>query len=119
MCHDSIPLNDLQLDLADLHGRIVLPVAPLNLVLIGLLELQNGELLRPALLHDLARDAGLRGIGTRHNLLVVSVYRQHGPEFHLLAHITLDPLTAAGVARCDTLLLSPGLYNGVHLSSKA
>jgi hypothetical protein len=47
------------------------------------------------------------------------VYRQHGPEFHLLAHITLDPLNADGVARCDTILLSPGLYNGVHLSSKA
>src|SRR5580704_6950860 len=119
MCHDSIPLDDLQLDLADLNGRIVLPVAPLNLVLVGLLELQNGELLRPALLHDLARDAGRRRIRSRHNLLVVSVYRQHGPEFHLLAHVTLDPLNTDGVARCDTILLSPGLYNGVHLSSKA
>src|SRR5208283_2636799 len=44
---------------------------------------------------------------------------QHGPELHLLAHFTLDPLNADGVAGCDTILLSPGLYNGVHLSSKA
>jgi len=38
-------VEQLQLDIADLHGRVVLPVAALNLVLIGLLELQHGDFL--------------------------------------------------------------------------
>src|SRR5882762_8301623 len=37
--------GSLRLDVADLDGGVVLPVAALNLVLIGFLELQNGELL--------------------------------------------------------------------------
>src|SRR5271157_6042946 len=45
--------------------------------------------------------------------------RQHGAELHLLAHFTADAFDANGVAGCDTILLSPGLYDGVHLPSKA
>src|SRR3974377_2083204 len=61
MCHDTISCsgrtldrpessfktNVLQLDFGNLHGCVVLPVPALNLVLVGLLELQNGQLLLP------------------------------------------------------------------------
>src|SRR6266849_2366931 len=130
MCHDLIPLTCsgqsldwpsklffLKLDLAHFHRGVILAMSPLNLVLVGLLELQHGQLFRAALLHDLARDAGLLGIRSRQYLLVVGVHRQHGPKLHLLAHITLYALNANRVAGCNTVLLSPGLYNGVHLSS--
>ncbi len=39
-------------------------------------------------------------------------------ESHLFTDFARDPLDANGVARCDTILLSPGLNNGVHLPSK-
>src|SRR5262252_5531725 len=118
MCHESNPLAELQLDFADLDGSVVLPVASLNLVLVGLLVLQNGKFLCAALLHDLARDSSFARIGSCQHLFVVGMYGQHGSKLHLLAHIALHPLDADGVSRRDTILLSPGLYDGVHLSSK-
>src|SRR5262249_42145908 len=99
-------------------GSVVLPVASLNLVLVGLLVLQNGKFLCAALLHDLARDRSFARIGSCQHLFVVGVYGQHGSKLHLLAHIALHPLDADGVSRRDTILLSPGLYDGVHRSSK-
>src|SRR5208282_1607146 len=96
----------------------ILPVTSLNLVLVGLFELQHRELLGPALFHDLAGDRSLGRVRARQNLLVLGMHRKHGPEFHLFAHFTLHPLNADGVARRDTILLSPGLYDCVHRSSK-
>src|SRR5271169_215123 len=117
MCHDSIPLV-LKLDLADLYGGVILPVAPLNLVLVRLLVLQNGELLGPALLHDFAGDTGLGRVRPCQHFLVFGLHREHGPEFHLFAYISLNALNADGVAGCDSILLTPGLDNSVHRSSK-
>jgi hypothetical protein len=37
---------------------------------------------------------------------------------HFFTDFARDALDANGVARCDTILLSPGLNNGVHLPSK-
>src|SRR5208283_4734384 len=129
MCHDAIPFlltyrprqcapYGLQLDLTDLNGRVILPVAPLNLVLVGLLELQHGELLPAALRHDFPGHRGLRCVRSRQDLLVIGMNRQHGPELHLLAHFAADTFDADSVAGCDTILLSPGLYDGVHMPSK-
>src|SRR5437762_1634083 len=43
---------------------------------------------------------------------------QDGTEVHLFPYLAIDPLDADGVAGHDAILLSPGLNNGVHLSSK-
>jgi hypothetical protein len=40
-------------------------------------------------------------------------------ESHLLTDLARNPLDADGVARRDAILLSSGLNNGVHLSSKS
>jgi hypothetical protein len=37
---------------------------------------------------------------------------------YFFAYFARDALDTNGVARCDTILLSPGLNNGVHLPSK-
>src|SRR5258708_28874385 len=44
----------LQLDVTDLHGRIVLAMAALNLILVWCLELQDDDILAAALFNDLA-----------------------------------------------------------------
>jgi hypothetical protein len=57
--HYRIHFKNLQLDVADFDGSVILPVATLNLVLIGLLVLQNGELLGASLFYNLAGNGGL------------------------------------------------------------
>src|SRR5215468_5780686 len=109
----------LQLDVADFDGGEVLTVAALNLILVGLLILQHGDLGAAALADDLAGHAGLRGVGAKQNLLVVGVHRQNSPELDLFAHFTGNPFHTNGVAGSDTILLSPGLDDGVHHSSKS
>jgi hypothetical protein len=43
---------------------------------------------------------------------------QDGAKVHLFPYLAIDPLDADGVAGRDAILFSPGLNNGVHLSSK-
>jgi hypothetical protein len=43
---------------------------------------------------------------------------QDGAKIYLFSHFSINPLNADGVAGRDAILLSPGLYHGVHLSSK-
>src|SRR2546429_4462652 len=57
-------------------------------------------------------------IGAQQDLLVVRMNGQDGAKVHLFPYLTIDPLDADGVAGRDAILLSPGLNNGVHLSSK-
>src|SRR2546421_4254577 len=102
---------------SDLHGGEILPVATLNLILIGSLELEHREFFGPALLNDLAGHGRFRGV-VAHKDLLVAVNSQHFAKIELLPHFALHPLDADGVAGRDTILLSPGLDNGVHLSSQ-
>src|SRR5260370_30515312 len=108
----------LQLNIADLHSCVVLPVSARNFVLIALLELEHGELLAAALRDDLAAHRSFTGIGTQYHLLVVRVDGQYRAKTHFFPYLAINPLSADGVAGRDAILLSPGLNNGVHLSSK-
>jgi len=71
-----------------------------------------------ALRDDLAAHGSFAGIGAQHDLFVVRVDRQHGAKVHFFPYLAINPLNADGVAGRDAILLSPGLNNGVHLSSK-
>src|SRR5258708_5008380 len=136
MCHDFYPskylagsrsedrplqksFQKLQLDVVDLDGGVVLPMAALNLVLIRFLELQNGELFGAILRDNLAGNNGLGGIGAGQKLLLISVHGKNRPEGHLFAHFTFHALDTNGVARRDAVLLSTGLDYGVHRSSRS
>src|SRR5439155_4769154 len=111
--------EELQLDIADLHGRIILPMAARNLVLIALFELEHGELLATALRDDFPAHGSFAGIGAQYHLLVVRVDGQDGAKIHFFPYFAIDPLDADGVAGRDAILLSLGLNNGVHRSSKS
>src|SRR5438477_7673177 len=113
LCHQT-----LQLDVADLHGRIVLAMAALNLILVCFLELKDGQFLCAALFNNFAGDAGLGGIVASENLLVIGMHAQHGAELDLFAHYARYAFHTNGVAGSDTVLLSPGLDYGVHHSSR-
>src|SRR6266403_2205555 len=102
----------LQLDVVDLDGGVVLPVAALNLVLIGFLELQNRELLGAPLRDNLAGNNGFAGFRAGQKLFVIPMHGKNRREGHLFAHFTVHPLNANGVARRDAVLLSSGLDNG-------
>src|SRR6266568_4785000 len=129
MCHDAIlfrracglktAARNLEFDVADLNGGVILPMAALNLVLIGPFELEHGELLGAPLLDDFAGHGCFAGIGPQQNLLVVRMDGQDGAKIDLFSHFAIDPLDADGVARRDAILLSPSLNDGVHLSSKS
>src|SRR6266446_10140429 len=111
-------LKKLQLDIADFDRGVILPVAARNLVLIALLELEHGELLAAALRDDFAAHGSFAGIGARYHLLVVHVDGQDRAKIHFFPYFAIHPLDTDGVAGRDAILLSPGLNNGVHLSSK-
>src|SRR5215472_1050897 len=107
----------LNLDVAHLHGREILTVASLNLVLVRLLELQHGQFLGAPLLHDLPRHRGFLGLGT-HKDLFVAMDRKDVTKIDLFADFALHPLDADGVAGRDAILFSPSLYHRVHHSSR-
>src|SRR5258706_6597294 len=107
----------LQLNIADLHSRIILPVPARNLILIALLELEHSQFLRAPLADNLSRNSHLRRIRPKHHLLVVSMHREHGAKRHLFSHVSADPLNPYSVAGRDAILLPPGLNDGVHRSS--
>src|SRR6266478_3970146 len=127
VCHDAIlfrrgcglktTARNLQFDVADLNGGVILPMAALNLVLIGLFELEHGELLGAPLLDDFTGHGCFAGIGPQQILLVVRMDGQDGAKIDLFPYFAIDPLDADSVARRDTILLSPSLNDGVHLSS--
>src|SRR6266702_3437107 len=81
----------------------------LNLVLIGLFELEHGELLGAPLLDDFTGHGCFAGIGPQQNLLVVRMDGQDGAKIDLFPYFANDPLDADGVARRDAILLSPSL----------
>src|SRR5712664_4028164 len=130
MCHDVILFSEqpklellagkkLKLDVSDLDGRVVLPMTARNLVLTALLELEHGQFLGAALRDDLATDADLSGVITQQNLFVVRVDSQDGTKIDLFPYFAINTFDADGVAGRDAILLSPGLNNGVHQSSKS
>src|SRR5262249_16078803 len=108
----------LQLDVADLHRGVILTVAARNLVLIGLLELENGDLFRAALRNNFAGDGGFGGIVAVQHLFLVCRDCQNRTKSHFFAHVTADAFDPNGVAGRDAILLSPGLDDGVHRSSE-
>ena len=109
----------LQLDVADFDGSEVLAMTALNLVLVGLLVLQNGDLGAAALTDDLAGNASFRGVVANQNLLVVGVHGQDRAKLDLFADFTGNSFHTNSVAGSDTVLLSPGLNNGGQHSSKS
>src|SRR5215471_18525608 len=90
-----------------------------NLILVGLLELQHGDFLVASVRNDLPGHGRFAGIAARDKLLVVVVHREDGAEGDLLAHVALNPLNPNRVAGRNAVLLSPGLNDGKHRSSKA
>src|SRR5712671_4028770 len=113
----SCALPALQLNIANLNRREILPVPPRNLILIALLELQHRQFLSPPLAHNLASNGHFRRIRPQHHFLLVGMHRQHRAERHFLAHVSANPLNPYSVAGRDAILLPPGLYDGVHRSS--
>src|SRR6059058_6661211 len=81
--------EDLQLDIAYLHGCVILPVTARNLVLVALLELEHGELLAAALRDDFSAHGSLAGVGARYNLLVIHVDGQDGAKIHLFPYFAI------------------------------
>src|SRR5215471_6934947 len=77
--------NPLNLDVADQYGRKVLPLAALNLVLIGSLVFQYGHLFCSALLYALPGHGSLRGFGARKHLLV-PMDSHHVAKTHLFTN---------------------------------
>ncbi len=75
----------------------------LNLVLIGLFELEHGELLGAPLLDDFTGHGCFAGIGPQQNLLVVRMDGQDGAKIDLFPYFANDPLDADGVARRDAI----------------
>jgi hypothetical protein len=47
------------------------------------------------------------------------MHGQDRAKVHLFPYLAINPLNADGVAGRDAILLSPGLNNGVHRSSKS
>src|SRR6267378_903673 len=97
MCHDLILFSEqpklellagkkLELDVSDLDGRVVLPVAARNLVLTALLELEHGQFLGAALRDDLAADACLARVVAQQYPLVVRVDSQYRTKIDLLPY---------------------------------
>src|SRR6202165_3600373 len=131
MCHDIILFDrngrakagrykkQLELDIADLDGRVILPVATLNLVLIGLLELEDGDFLGASLRDDLTGHGRFGSVRTQNYLFFVGVDGKNRTERDFFAHFSRNPLNTNGVAGRDAILLSPGLNDGVHLPSKS
>src|SRR5271168_534120 len=135
MCHDVFPFSlkavslkteakrlwvrkRLELDAADFDGREILAMAARNLVLIALLELEHGDFLGAPLRDDLAAHAGFGSVVAQDDFLFVGVDCENFAKRHFFADFARDAFDTNGVARCDTILLSPGLNNGVHLPSK-
>src|SRR5579859_167373 len=133
MCHDEISFfrrkliflrneksgcTRLQLDFADLDGREILTVAARNLALIALLEFEHRDFLGAALRDNLAAYAGFGSLTAQNDFLFVGVDRENFAKGHFFADFARNPLNTNGVARCDAILLTPGLNNGVHLPSK-
>ena len=112
-----MPLQ-LQFDVADFYGREILTVAAGNLVLIALLELEHGDFLGAALRDDLAAHAGFGSVATEDDFLLVGVDGENLAKCNAFPDFATDALDTNGVARCDAILLTPGLNNGVHLPSK-
>src|SRR5712692_8495923 len=94
-------------------------MAALNLVLIALLEFQDRELFAAAVPDDFAADGGAGGVGTEQNLFLAIMHGKNRAKCDLFSYLAIHLFDADGVAGRDTILLSPGLDYGVHLSSKS
>jgi hypothetical protein len=111
--------KELELDIADLHGREILTVAAGNLVLVALFEFEHGDFFGAALRDDFAAYASFTGIVAKQDFFVVRMDGQDGAKVNLFSDFSVNALDTNGVARRDAILLSPGLNNGVHRSSKS
>src|SRR5437879_13557153 len=90
----------LELNVVDLHRGEILPVAPLNLVLIGPLELEHGQFLAAYLFHDLSGHRGFSGVRT-HQYLFVAMDLQEFAKMDFLPHYPFLSLNANGVPGRD------------------
>src|SRR5260370_33219613 len=77
----------LQLDVVDLHGGVILPVAARNLVLLALLELQHGDLFGASLGDNLAAHRTLPGIGPHYAFLPAGGDGQNRAQSPLFQHL--------------------------------
>ena len=105
-----------EFDLADLHGRVVLPVAALNFVLPAPLVLQDLHFGAAQVLDDLAGHFGF-GLRAAENLLFVGADGDDLIEGHLAADFAFQALDVDGFARRDAVLLSPTANYSVHAAS--
>src|ERR1700683_4131347 len=114
MCHEY-PLRNL--DVANLNGGVILPVAALNVVLPARFILQHPQSRAAALLYDFADYLHFRDVGGGNELLFIRAYGQHVFERYLAAQLSFERLHADGLARLDAILLSPTANYGVHAAS--
>src|SRR5713101_10198244 len=117
VCHECA-LEFLEFDVADLHGRVVLPVAAGNLVLLGPAVLENGQLRPASLTDDFAGDRGFRGPCAGDELLFAGVHRENVVERDLRADLARQPLHPHRVARRDAVLFVSTANDGVHCASE-
>ena len=94
-------------------------MAALNFILVCFLELKDGNFLAAALFNNLAGDTSLASFVAQQNLFVIGMNAQNRAKLDLFAHFARNAFHPNGVAGSDTVLLSPGLDNGVHHSSKS
>src|SRR5271154_482147 len=92
-------------------------MATLNLVLVGLLELENADLARADVAENLAGNAGLgRGLAGDH--LVVGADGEHFAELHRVPGLAGEGFDFNPVARRDAVLLPAGTNQGIHGASR-
>src|SRR5712692_4289722 len=106
-----------ELDVADFHGGIVLPVAAHDFVLLGLAVLHDRQLGPAALLNNLASDLGLGGLSAGQQFLLVGAHGQDLGKRHLAAHLAGKPLDPNGFSRGNAVLLAPRANDSVHRAS--
>src|SRR5579884_1907176 len=108
-------MNHLCQNLAHPHRRVVLAVADGALVLFLPLELEDEDLVAPAVLDDGALYLRRSEAVARNQLIRIANYGQHRAEFHLGADIAGQSVYPDHVARRDTKLLSTCFDYGVHI----
>src|SRR5262245_53521378 len=101
-------------DGGDLERRVGLAVAGLAAVALAALVLEDDDLFREPLLHDLRLDRDARDRRTAHLDLAAVVGEQQRTEGHLRPGWTVELLHAQGLPLAHAVLFSPCCDDGVH-----
>ena len=113
----KFPLDLLELNAADLHGSIVLPVAAADLVLVRGLKFEDRDFRMAPLRNNLAHDFGLRGLRPCQKILFVGAHGKYVTKRDVSAHLARQAFDLHRVPRCNPVLLCSTSNDGVHRPS--